>query len=276
MFSLLLGVFGTSGAQTLRGKVIDSESREPLAFVHIGVFNKNMGVISDEEGAFQLDLSRAQKYDSIGFSMVGYKTLFLSGGQLNTSSDVVIPMQPTSFKLDEVIISESRKIPTQDFGRSKPTKTTTGESGLPGLGWGGEWGLKIFNDGKTYDVESISFHMRFNTIDSALFRINLYQVQGNMPGESILKQDIYVKSYRKQKWITAEVIDHGIRIDENVIATFEFVKIWYSEKGQNQLFITHGDGYEEGRTYSRASSFAPWEIDKKAPIAMYIKGQLLN
>jgi hypothetical protein len=255
---------------------VDAETRTPLAFVHIGVFNKNMGVISNEKGRFQLDLSKAQKHDSIGFSMVGYKTLFLAGNQLNTSSDVVIRLQPSSLKLNEVVVSDSRVIDTENFGRSKPTKTTTGESGLPELGLGGEWGVKIFNNGKTYDVESISFHMRFFTVDSALFRINLYEVVDNMPGESILQQDIYVRGYKKKKWITTEVIDEGIRIDDNVIATFEFIKIWYSKKGDNQLFITHGLGYEEGRSYSRASSFAPWEVDKKAPVTMYIKGQIVD
>ena len=42
---------------TLKGKVTDAESGEPLAFVNIGVVESGNGTTSDENGQFTLDLN---------------------------------------------------------------------------------------------------------------------------------------------------------------------------------------------------------------------------
>ena len=43
-------------------------------------------------------------------------------------------------------------------------------------------------------------------------------------------------------------------------------------KGNNQLFYTHGKGYEEGMSFSKDSSFDNWKVNERGPIAMYVTG----
>ena len=54
--------------------VADSNSKQPLAFVNIGVVNKNIGTVSDLDGFFSLKLNPTEKEDLIRFSMIGYKS----------------------------------------------------------------------------------------------------------------------------------------------------------------------------------------------------------
>ena len=185
-----------------------------------------------------------------------------------------VRLNPKTYLLREVVIIDSEVINLQKFGRHEPTKTTTGHSGTDEFGWGGEWGLRIYNDNKTYQVHDVNLHLRFNTVDSLLFRINLYNVSKGLPNESILEREIFIKGYKRKKWIKKDLVSENLIINEDIIATFELVRIWYSETGGNHLFFTHGEGYERGRTYSRYSSFDQWAIDKRPPITLFITGRV--
>ncbi len=60
-------------AQSVKGRVVDKKNNQPLAFVNIGVINKDIGTVSDENGNFSIDLSKSSETDTIRFSMIGYK-----------------------------------------------------------------------------------------------------------------------------------------------------------------------------------------------------------
>ena len=81
-------------AQTYSGTVIDSESREEIPFVHIGVLNKNLGVISRPNGTFSIDLSsQADNLDSLAFSIIGYETRIIPINKVDLAMSIV-ELQP--------------------------------------------------------------------------------------------------------------------------------------------------------------------------------------
>ncbi len=270
---LILIPFCASYAQELSGKVIDAETSNPLAYVHIGIFNRNMGVISRENGEFQIDLSKAGKNENLSFSIIGYETKSIPINNIH-KSNMTVKLQPKVYVLPEIVINNSEIVDIEKFGRYEPTKFTTGQSGPDKYGFGGEWGLQICHDNKTYQVKKVSFHVRFNTMDSVLFRINIYNIKDSLPGESLLKKEVFVTSHKRQHWITADLTSQNLVISNDVIVTFELIRIWYSNKGDNELFFTHGNDYDQGHTYSRESSFDTWKIDKRPPITMYISGRV--
>ena len=51
LLSLTLGLSAQSYQQII-GKIIDQNSQEPLAYVHIGMPTQGIGAISNEEGVF--------------------------------------------------------------------------------------------------------------------------------------------------------------------------------------------------------------------------------
>jgi len=264
LFTFACGV----DAQTLRGVVKDASTLQPLAYVHVGVFNKNMGVISRENGEFEIDLSHALPDDELGFSIIGYETKKIRIEKI-IKSYLIIQLTPKRYLLKEVIVRDKKR-DTRTLGRVQPSKWTTGQSGQTEFGFGGEWGLRINHDDKKYLLNDVQFHLRYNTFDSVLYRIQVYSIKDGLPNESLLTKDLFVKSYRNKKWIIAYCEDQQILIDQDVIVTFEFVRLWFSKSGENRLFITHGTGYEQGTTYHRSSSQDAWSINTKPPVTMFI------
>jgi hypothetical protein len=255
--------------QLITGTVIDEKTQAPLPYVNIGIVNKNFGVISRDNGSFEIDLTHAPRHEELIFSMLGYEKQKFTIASL-TSGSLTVRLKPRTYQLKEVIVKSTKIKKAEKLGRHKPTKTTTGHSNTGSYGFGGEWGLKIFCDGKRYRVADIQFHTRFNTLDSILYRIHIYSVVNDLPGESIVDKELFVKSRKNQKWIVRDLTKEGIVIDQDVIITFEVVQLWYNPSKDNQLFFTHGEGYERGGTYARQSSLDIWTRNQRPPIAMFL------
>jgi hypothetical protein len=261
-FLLLIFLVSASYAQIITGVVSDSKTNEPLPYVHIGVAGKNMGVISRDDGSYQIDVSTASRSDVLAFSIIGFETRTFNVGDLGPGRMDVRLSQKT-YTLKEVVIRSKNEQPkTEKLGRFTPSKTTMGQSGLKEFGFGGEWGLRINHNNKKYFINNVQLHMRFNTVDSVLFRINMYAVDNDMPGESVLQKEIFMTSKKKQKWIARNLLKENLILDRDLIVTYEVVRVWFSKKGENRLFLTRGSGYEEVLTYYRASSQDAWAVDK--------------
>jgi hypothetical protein len=133
-------------AQSISGVVLDSKTNQPLPYVHIGVLNKNMGVISHDNGKFEIDLSNADKNDELVFSMLGYESVKKKIGDISQNY-IEIKLIEKAEQLKEVIVRNKKPKPIK-LGRFTPSGTTIGHSMFQEFGLGGEWGLRIFNKGK--------------------------------------------------------------------------------------------------------------------------------
>ncbi len=109
-FGLILStgvmLFAQQGA--LKGKVIDKETKEPIAFANIVLENKGTmvgGATSDFDGNYQIKPIPPGKYD-LKATFIGYKTVVIQGIAISADKtrfyDIV--MSPTSETLDEVEI----------------------------------------------------------------------------------------------------------------------------------------------------------------------------
>ncbi|HRP61598.1 MAG TPA: carboxypeptidase-like regulatory domain-containing protein, partial [Vicingus sp.] len=80
---------------TLKGKVVDENTKEPLAFVNI-LANQKSGVTSNIDGLFSIQ--SATPITSLKLSYVGYepKQIDVSG-----KNSIVITLIPTSYQLSE-------------------------------------------------------------------------------------------------------------------------------------------------------------------------------
>ena len=74
-FPVVLYAQDNSEMLKISGLVLDKKNNEPLAFVNIGIINRNIGTISYENGSFELAIPVQHANDELTFSMVGYKVL---------------------------------------------------------------------------------------------------------------------------------------------------------------------------------------------------------
>lgn len=91
------------GQKSIKGKIIDSESGEPLAFVNI-IFNSNphLGTVSDIDGKFSAQIGIP--IDSVQCSYVGYEKKTVVLNQSINRKNILIRLKPSSVQLKEVRI----------------------------------------------------------------------------------------------------------------------------------------------------------------------------
>jgi len=97
---LLSAVLIGLAQQQISGKVIDDDSREPLAFVSIVAEAGNYGTSTDIDGYFSFSIRSS--IDSLTFSYVGYETRKVSVSELQNAA--TISLSPAAVKLAEVEI----------------------------------------------------------------------------------------------------------------------------------------------------------------------------
>lgn len=107
MKSLLLVVLlcafpSISLAQTLTGRILDSQTGEAVPFATV-VTGVNRGTISNEEGYFSLENSKMDT-PSVQISCMGYETLIVPAASLK--ADGVLELHPAAIRLNEVRIGE--------------------------------------------------------------------------------------------------------------------------------------------------------------------------
>lgn len=86
---------------TISGKVIDAETKEPLAFVNIIQPGTRTGISTDIDGKFSLRSSRP--IESIQLTYVGYNLLNFAIPE-NKKENLIISLQRKTFDLNEVVI----------------------------------------------------------------------------------------------------------------------------------------------------------------------------
>jgi len=97
-------------AQSTSVKILDSISFNPIPFATV-YFSNSSGVISDENGDFELIKNELNDEDSLFVSSMGYKKVSYS---LNRFNDSIIFLSPKPIELNNVIIT-NRKLSSQEI-----------------------------------------------------------------------------------------------------------------------------------------------------------------
>ena len=96
-------------AQSTSVKILDSITFNPIPFATV-YFSNSSGVISDENGDFELIKNELNDEDSLFISSMGYKKVSYS---LNRFNDSIIFLSPKPIELNNVIIT-NRKLSSQE------------------------------------------------------------------------------------------------------------------------------------------------------------------
>ena len=103
-FLLLVLISFNVKAQSKKVKIIDSISFEPVPFATI-FFSNNNGIISDENGFFELVPEQFSKKDSLFISSMGFESKQFS---LDIFNDSIIRLSPKTISLKNVIVTNNQ------------------------------------------------------------------------------------------------------------------------------------------------------------------------
>ncbi len=87
-----------------KGRVIDKETRKPLAYVDITVNSANISTITNREGKFSIKIPNNLTSNKLSVSFLGYETLEISINTLDSKNNI-IPLSPQITTLSAIKIN---------------------------------------------------------------------------------------------------------------------------------------------------------------------------
>ncbi len=257
------------GSKEFEGVVIDQKTNVPIAFVNIGIVNKNFGTVSGLQGKFRLCIPEKHLNDTLTFSRVGYQTLSIAIPELLTVKSHKIQLIEKATALKEVIVKAKRN-----------RERKIGNKSHNPLLWGYiqnktnrdiiEFCQLIKLKGITSNI--LSAHLYLNGvygIDSCFVRVNFYECQNNKPGKRVLTRQILKKLALRKGWINIDLQDQAISLKDDFFIGYEFLP-GHDKKGYS---VYYGGKFGGKNGFSRSSSQGKWNKLHGASVSTYVKLQ---
>ncbi len=233
IYLILNSTFSISQEREIKGIITDS-LKNPIQYVNVGILNKPVGTVTNENGEFYLNINNSFISDTLKISCLGFKPKELViKSLLSKKTDLSISLNNYTEKLDEILINSSN-LKTYTKGKEK-TKTKNevffAIPSLKNLNLGSEIGRKFsLGTKKPSLLKEFKFFLKENNFESVLFRLNFYTIENKKPSKKINNTNILIPADNQLTgWITTDLTDYGIKTQEDIIITVEWIKA--SEKG---------------------------------------------
>lgn len=240
-------------AQTaIKGRIIYKDDDAPAAYVSIELLHdKGPKAMSDNAGNFHLNITEAQKKDSIIISSVGYKSLRMPVSaaftkSVFTLSQIIKTIEGvTVFNSHEVIGSTSE---TVGYYRSWNSKR------------GGEIGRIFKLPYKKFKIDKIRFKAS-NTCDTCLLRLHVRSVEKNgEPGDELFEDSISVFVHNlslDSKTSEFDLTPHDFTFTENEF--FVGIELLNCGNGKKGSCAFNFAGTEKGEYIFKSAAASPWQ-----------------
>ena len=242
----------------LRGIIRDRKSNLPLPYVNIGILSKDVGTTTNSKGEFELPLMETNTNDTLRASMVGYEpvVIYLKDVFAKQKSVLNIRLRERTDELKEIIISD-KKLTTKILGNKTDSKFFGGKFASGDLG--SEIVIRIrIKDTPTY-LDTFSFNISYNEGDTATFRVNVYEIEGGLPGKNVLTDNIIAKINGETGKINIDLSKYNTTVTDDFFIGLEWVE------GKSNSGIVFSSGFANKGTYYRKASQGRW---KKYPMGV--------
>ena len=235
----------------IQGEITDAKTRLPLAYVNIGILEKDAGTVSNERGKYELHIKPGMENDTVRVSMIGYKAEQFVVKDLLSHRLNNIELEYEIGKLKEVVIT-AQGLKTKNLGNNTTSRFISTGFGYDQLG--AEIGIKINVREQPTFVDTFNFNISYNRLSArALFRLNIYEIESGKPSKNIMTENVIIPIEAKQTGlISVDLKEYNIELRDDVIATLEWVK----NEGENYkgeaIFFSLGV-FNSGTLIKRAS-----------------------
>ncbi len=227
----LLPLLFTAGfyySQTISGTVISKNENQPISYAKIGVDKENIGVITDENGNFTIDLSKANTSNKIKVEVAGYEPFTETVANFVKQDQQKIYLKEKVKNIQEVVL-KTKKLVDKNWGVNTKTKSVmySVNPAFKKEDFLGETALE-FKASKKSKVKNINLNIASITADRpVIMRYTIYNEKNGLPNESILDEEITVE-LTKDKIIdgtfTLDVNDKNIWVQGKFFVGIQFLK----------------------------------------------------
>ncbi|MFZ6013475.1 MAG: carboxypeptidase-like regulatory domain-containing protein, partial [Bacteroidota bacterium] len=184
----------------LTGKIIDRNNGHPLSYVNVGLFEQNIGTLSDPDGSFELEVPSKLYNDSVIFSSMGFDRMKVAVSEMKDTASV-IKLNSSSIILKEVTVSAKRKLNK----RSRLGWMGGDDGALPfdTIQGGGAIAILVESPTVPVFVEKLQVRLMYNSKDTLKLRFHLYAYDSvrQLPGRELLSKEIILKENKRFGWL---------------------------------------------------------------------------
>ncbi|MFK7953334.1 MAG: carboxypeptidase-like regulatory domain-containing protein [Ekhidna sp.] len=184
-FICLLILSAEAQEQRISGTIIDSETKDPLPFSHVGIFNTSYGTISNIDGKFSLIIPAGYSNSKLSASYLGYEINSIDISSINPDEVVKVSLNPTITKLPESVITLKQQSIIDEAIEAIPLNHDQGKMQLRAF-----WRASIKNISEQYvQMTEYAFDMfRYGEIDKELNNMKI--LRGRVARDTSFFEDI--------------------------------------------------------------------------------------
>lgn len=209
------------GQILLSGHIVDEEKGKPLAYVNIGIKNRNVGTVSTNNGQYHLKIDAAHNTDTLTFSLVGYEAITVPIVQLKGAGSGIIKLRKKTVKLPVVDVLANKPV-ERKFGVKRRNLLIHFTDGMFNQEDIFEIGQLIKIGNRATRIQSLNLYINSARDDSATFRINFYHYDGKKPAGRVLERSIVQRRAIQSGWLRFKWKEPVI-IKGDFIAAVEFI-----------------------------------------------------
>ena len=183
---VLLFTGSATWAQTTINGTVKDQNNTPIPYCSMGIKNSRTASIADQHGFYKLVIPDSLLEKEIIFSSVGYVEKSISVSKLRISGEVVLDEKVAT--LNQVVISGT-KLKEKVIGQQKRPMLTFSkmfDKNMPSIEQGNIFELFSQTRLKSYNF----FIIPSSKFKQITLRLNIYKVNGNLPSESLLQENI--------------------------------------------------------------------------------------
>jgi hypothetical protein len=249
-FLLLCFPFLSFSQLALNIQILDSETKDPIEFVNVGLLSKGIGTVSNEKGFFSIVIPDSLKTKDFKLSCIGYESKTMPA--ITLAGLKTVTLKSSMVNLDEVKVVVKRKPKYKVLGNDTKSKSLI--AGFNSNTLGSELAIRLNVKHPYTKLKNVKFNIVSNPFDSVVFRFNVYDVKDGRPNQNILKEMILIEPSQKTGLVELDLNKYNIYTDDDVYIAIEWVKDLGDNKG---LFFS--SQLLSGSSFFRKASQDTWE-----------------
>ena len=268
--------FGTLyGQLAYEGEILDAVTGRPIPFVNIGIVDRGIGTISNEEGEFLLEFRprEVENGDIVRMSSLGYEPHEIPISLLKEDVlKLIIRLKPDPLSLDEVVLTDKEYVAIAD---------EVGYRDLLGKGigyWkdsvalGGELASRIRVRKGLRRLNTLFFNVLHNPSDSVRLRVNIYDLadKWGKPGKNLNESGKNILHILRAEDILT-VIDlkpFNIWVRDDFIVSLELLGVYGTES--ISLSLPAGN-VVAAESYRRYASQGSWDRVGEGVVGFWVQ-----
>ncbi|MEM6526549.1 MAG: carboxypeptidase-like regulatory domain-containing protein [Bacteroidota bacterium] len=202
---------------SVKGSVIDSQSKKAIRYANIGILNTKTGTISNADGSYKITFPDSLLTSKIIFSVIGYHRQEFSLNQLRQNSKV--ELEPRTIRLKNIVITADQNQQGKWLGNKRKNLLPRGSMNYDSASAGGAKALLIVKEDTSLNfIQEARIRIIRNTLPEFKIRLRILDLDksnNNLPGEDLFEESLVVTSSMKKGWLAFDLSDKNLLVEQD-------------------------------------------------------------